>query len=181
MLLGAAIPATAAVTVENLLVRPNPVRLVKGAPAEVEFEITVKDRGMTRILGCDLILDFGDGTPVASQRFMDGGPRKAVIKHVYDKPGGYSVSVRGRQEAGGRPCEADRRMQVTVIADAPSEPPPPPKEAATAIGTCPAGWSIVPGSQAGLRFKCRADHPMPRIECQGGTKYFEQDGLIGCQ
>jgi hypothetical protein len=84
-----AIPAAAAVVVDKLTAQPNPARSSSGHPPELEFEVTIKDRGMARILGCDLALDFGDGTPAVQQRFMDGGPRKATVKHVYDKPGSY--------------------------------------------------------------------------------------------
>jgi hypothetical protein len=70
-------------------------------------------------------------------------------------------------------------VQVTIIDETPPAESAPPKETATA--NCPAGWSVVAGSQVGPRFKCRADHPTPKIECQGGTKYFEQDGVMGCQ
>ena len=109
-----ATPAAAAVVVDKLTVRPNPARTSKGHPPELEFEVTIKDRGMARILGCDLALDFGDGSPAIQQRFMDGGPRKATVKHVYDKPGDYIVIARGRQLAGGRACDAERRVQRRI-------------------------------------------------------------------
>jgi hypothetical protein len=54
------------------------------------------------------------------------------------------------------------------------------KEAAT-LTLCPQGWSLVPGSQSGARFKCWPDKTLVKIECQSGTRFFEQDGMIGCQ
>ena len=180
-LLCAAQPAAAAVVIEKLTVRAIPARAAKGYPQEFEIEITVKDRGMSRILGCDASVEFGDGTPDVQQHFMDGGARKAVVKHVYESPGVYTAVARGRMVAGGRPCDGERRAQVTVM----GEPLPPqsgiPGEAPPATAGCPAGWSLVPGSQSGYRFRCRPEPTAPKIECQGDTKYFEQDGTIGCQ
>jgi hypothetical protein len=181
LLLCPAMPAAAAVVIDKLMARPVPARSAKGYPQEFEFEITVKDRGMTRILGCDVMLDFGDGTPAAQQHFMDGGARRAVVKHVYEAPGTYAAVAHGRAVAGGRACDGEKRAQVTVTGEpsapegaALSETPP-------VTAGCPAGWSLVPGSQSGNRFRCRSEHAAPKIECHGGTKYFEQDGTIGCQ
>jgi hypothetical protein len=178
LLLCSAMPAAAAVVIDKLIARPVPARSAKGYPQEVEFEITIKDRGVTRILGCDVTLEFGDATPDALQHFMDGGARRSVVKHVYETPGTYPVVARGRVVAGGRACEGEKRAQVTVNREpevaVPSETPP-------VTAGCPAGWSLIPGSQSGYRFRCRLEHAAPRIECQGGTKYVEQDGTIGCQ
>jgi len=175
-----AAPASAAVVIDKLTVRPLPPRSAKGYPQEVEFEITIKDGGVTRILGCDLSLDFGDGTAQVHQHFTDGGARKVVVKHVYDAPGTYTAVVRGKVLPGVRACDGERRAQIEIA----GEPPAPERTAAEATQVttgCPPGWSLVPGSQSGHRFKCRAERLTPRIECQGGTKYFEQDGVIGCQ
>jgi len=90
-----AAPAAAVVVVDTLSVRPNPVHFTRDNPAELEFEVAIRDRGMTRILGCQLALDFGDGTPDLLRHFMDGGPRKSSVKHVYRKPGIYNVRVHG--------------------------------------------------------------------------------------
>jgi len=182
LLLCPAIPASAAVIIDKLVARPLPARSAKGYPQEVEFDITIKDRGVTRILGCDVILEFGDGTPDAQQHFMDGGARRAVVKHVYEAPGTYAVVARGRAVAGGRLCDGEKRAQVTVVREPSasegaggSETPP------SMTAGCPPGWALVPGSQSGYRFKCRAEHVTPKIDCQGGTKYVEQDATIGCQ
>ncbi len=181
LLLCSAMPADAAVVIDKLTARPIPSRSPKGYPQEVEFEIAIRDRSVTRILGCDVSVEFGDGTPDAQQHFMDGGARKAVVRHVYEAPGSYTAVARGRAVAGGRACDGERRAQITIGGElpapertAPSEPPP-------VTAACPAGWSLVPGSLSGYRFRCRAEPTMPKIECQGGTKYFEQDGTIGCQ
>ena len=180
-LLCPAMPAAAAVGIDKLNARPIPARSAKGYPQEVEFEITVKDRGMTRILGCDVALDFGDGTPAAQQHFMDGGARRVVVKHVYELPGTYTAIVRGRAVPGGRACDGERRAQVTIA----GEPLAPERTTASEVPPatvgCPPGWSLLPGSQSGYRFRCRPDPTTPKIECQGGTKYIEQDGAIGCQ
>ena len=171
-------PAAAAVVIDKLIARSVPARSAKGYPQEVEFEITIKDRGVTRILGCEVTLEFGDATPDALQHFMDGGARRSVVKHVYETPGTYAVVARGRVVAGGRACEGEKRAQVTVNREpevaVPSETPP-------VTAGCPAGWSLILGSQSGYRFRCRLVQAAPRIECQGGTKYVEQDGTIGCQ
>jgi hypothetical protein len=181
LLLWPAMPAAAAVVIEKLTARPIPARSAKGYPQEFEFEVTIKDRGMSRILGCDTMLEFGDGTPDAQQHFMDGGARKTLVRHVYEAPGTYSVVVRGRVAGGGRACDGERRAQVTVVGEQPAPEGTAPGAASPVIAGCPAGWSLVPGSQSGYRFKCRPERTTPKIECQGGTKYFEQDGMIGCQ
>jgi len=180
-LLCPALPAGAAVVIEKLSARPIPARSAKGYPQEFEFEITIKDRGVSRILGCDVALEFGDASPGAQQHFMDGGVRKAVVKHVYEAPGTFTAVVRGRTIAGGRACDGEQRAQVTVAGEQPAQEGTAPGGASSVSAGCPAGWALVPGSQSGYRFKCRPEHTTPKIECQGGTKYFEQDGTIGCQ
>jgi len=179
MLLAAG-PASAAVVIDKLAVRPMPPRSTNGYPQEFEFEITIKDGGVTRILGCDLSLDFGDGAAQVHQHFTDGGARKIVIKHLYDAPGTYTVVVRGKVSPGVRACEGERRAPIEVAGEAPATQSKS-AEATQASTRCPSGWSLVQGSQSGYRFKCRVERLMPKIECQGGTKYFEQDGVIGCQ
>jgi hypothetical protein len=180
LLLLHAAPAAAVVVVENVSVRPNPVHFTRDNPAELEFEIAIRDRGMTRILGCQLALDFGDGTPDRMQQFTDGGPRRSSVKHVYRKPGIYNVRVHGALLGRERACEGDKRVQVIVV----GEPEPGVSEVAREAATltlCPQGWSLLPGSQSGPRFKCRPDKPLQKIECHGGSKFFEQDGMMGCQ
>ena len=174
----AAGPAAAAVVIDNFAVRPNPVRFSGGYPPQVEVEVTIKDRGITRLLGCELLIDFGDGTPGVPQSIADGGTRKATLKHAYSKAGVFEVVVRGKPGGGGRACDGERRATVKVIDETPPPEPTPPKEAAV-TANCPPGWSLVPGSQTGPRFKCRVDRP--KLECPSGTKYVEQDGMIGCQ
>ncbi len=172
--------AGAAVVLDNLMVRPNPIHFTRDTPAELEVEISVRDRGVTRILGCQLAVDFGDGSPDLLQQFMDGGPRKATLKHVYRKPGIYNVRAHGTLPGRERVCDGEKRVQVIVV----GEPEAPVSEAAKEAATltlCPQGWSLVPGSLSGTRFKCRPDKPLTKIDCQGGAKYFEQDGAIGCQ
>jgi len=175
-----AAPADAAVVIDKLSARPLPPRSAKGYPQEFEFEITIKDGSVTRILGCDLSLDFGDGTPQLHQHFTDGGARRVAVKHVYEAPGMYAAVARGKVSPGVRACNGERRAQIEIA----GEPPAPERTANVAAqvgGACPPGWSLVPGSQSGYRFKCRAERLTPKIECQGGTRYFEQDGVIGCQ
>src|SRR4249920_596942 len=181
LLLCPAMPAAAAVVIDKLIARPMPARSAKGYPQEFEFEITIKDRGVTRILGCDVILEFGDGTLEAQQHFMDGAARRAVVKHVYEAPGTYAVVARGRVVAGGRTCDGEKRAQVTVIREPSASEGAAPSETPSVTAGCPVGWSLVPGSQSGYRFRCRLERAAPKIECQGGTKYVEQDGTIGCQ
>jgi hypothetical protein len=175
-----AAPVAAVVVVDSLSVRPNPVHFTRDNPAALEVEVAIRDRGMTRILGCQLVLDFGDGTPDLVQQFMDGGPRKGIWKHVYRKPGIYNVRAHGAIPGRERVCEGEKRIQVIVVGEPETGLSEAAKEAAT-LTLCPPGWSLIPGSQNGLRFKCRPDKPLTKIECQGGTKYLEHDGVIGCQ
>jgi hypothetical protein len=171
--------ATAAVVIDSIVVKPNPAHVTGGTPAELEVEVAIRDRGVTRIMGCHFALDFGDGTPDLVQQFMDGGPRKALVRHHYRKPGTYNVRVRGTPAGRDRACEGEKRVQVVVVGD--SEGAGDAVRETAALSLCPQGWSLIPGSQSGLRFKCRPDKPLVKIECQGGTKFFDQDGVIGCQ
>jgi len=173
-------PAFAVVVVDNVSVRPNPAHFTRDNPAELEFEVAIRDRGMTRILGCQLALDFGDGSPDFTRQFMDGGPRKSSVKHVYRKPGIYNVRVHGVLPSRERACEGEKRVQVIVVGEPESGGSEVVREAAT-LTLCPQGWSLLPGSQSGPRFKCRPDKPLMKIECRGGSKFFEQEGVIGCQ
>jgi hypothetical protein len=172
-----AAPAAAAVVIDKVSVKPARAQLTPSNPTEVEIEVAIRDRGVTRILGCQLALDFGDGTPDLVQQFMDGGPRKAILQHRYRRPGTYSVRVRGASAGRERACEGEKRVQVLVVGETQSEVE---KVSETPSG-CPQGWMLIPGTQNGPRFKCRAEKPLAKIECQSGTRFFEQDGVIGCQ
>ena len=172
-----AAPAAAAVVIDNVSVRPARAQFTGDNPAEVEVEVAIRDRGVTRILGCQLALNFGDGTPDLVQQFMDGGPRKALLKHRYRKPGIYSVRVRGASAGRERACEGEKHVQVFMMGETQSDV----AKASEMLSACPPGWSLIPGTQNGPRFKCRAEKPLAKIECQSGTKFFEQDGVIGCQ
>ncbi|HTT36410.1 MAG TPA: hypothetical protein VMH32_01930 [Burkholderiales bacterium] len=178
LLLASALPAAAAVAVDSLNVKPNPAHVAGNVSPEVELEVGIRDHGVTRILGCELALDFGDGAPEAIHTFMDGGVRKALVKHVYSKPGTYTVVARGAARGTGRACEGERRVSLVVIGEPAPEPA---KEALPAAPPCPQGWALVPGSQAGNKFKCRLQPGAAKIDCPAGTKYFELDGMIGCQ
>jgi hypothetical protein len=173
-------PAAAVVVIDNLAVKPNPAHFTRDTPAELEVEVAIRDRGVTRIMGCQLTLDFGDGTPDLVQHFMDGGPRKALVRHQYRKAGIYHVRVRGASPGKDRACDGEKRVQVIIVGEPESGGSEAAREAAT-LSLCPQGWSLIPGSQNGPRFKCRPDKPFTKIECQGGAKFFEQDGMIGCQ
>jgi hypothetical protein len=180
VLLFQAAPAGAVVVVDGLAVRPNPVRFVRDNPTELEVEVVIRDRGVTRILGCQVALDFGDGTPDLMQQFMDGGARKATVKHIYRKPGIYNVRARGAMPGRERVCEGEKHVQVIVVGEPEAQVSEAAREAA-GLTLCPQGWSLIPGSQIGPRFKCKPDKPLTKLECQGGTKFVEQDGIIGCQ
>ena len=152
LLLLHAVPAAAVVVVDNISARPNPAHFTRDNPAELDFEVAIRDRGMTRILGCQLALDFGDGTPDLTRQFMDGGPRKSSVKHVYRKPGIYNVRVRGVLLGRERACEGEKRMQVIVVGEPETGGSEAAREAAM-LTLCPQGWSLLPGSQSGPRFK----------------------------
>lgn len=154
----------------------------RDVPAELELELAIRDRGVTRILGCRVELDFGDGTADFTHLFTDGGPRKVAVRHVYPKPGIYTVKAKGGKPATTREraCEGERTLQVIVVGEAEPGTAESAREAANA-SLCPQGWSVIPGSVSGPRFKCRPDKPLSKIECQNGSKFFEQDGVIGCQ
>src|SRR6185369_9403423 len=123
---------------------------------------------------CELVIDFGDGTPEVRQSIADGGTRKATLKHAYSKAGVFEVVVRGKPGGGGRACDGERRAAVKVIDETPPPKPAPPKprppnEPAFVTSTCQPSWSLVPGSQTGASFKCRADRPTPKIDRQAAS------------
>jgi hypothetical protein len=60
-------------------------------------------------------------------------------------------------------------------AAAPADP------AAPAGSGCPAGWWLVPESVQGAQYSCRPNLPSRPLPCGGGTRYFSENGVIGCR
>jgi hypothetical protein len=93
-----------------------------------------------------------------------GDRRTKIVKYTYTKAGTYRVKVSG---TGEHACAGTREAQVKV--------------AAAQTPKCPRGWTLVADSSRGERYTCRADPPAQALKCNGVTKYFAENGMIGCR
>jgi hypothetical protein len=153
-----ATPAHAVPNVEHLAVKPS-----GGAPGEVEIAISIY-RPTPLDLSCDAILQTGDGSKPQRLEYGLGDRRTKIVKYTYTKAGTYRVKVSG---TGEHACAGTREAQVKV--------------AAAQTPKCPRGWTLVADSSRGERYTCRADPPAQALKCNGVTKYFAENGMIGCR
>ena len=183
-------PALAAIVMDSLSVQPNPATLAAGAPPLVEITVTVR-RSMTDRHNCDVVIEPGDGGRPLLLTFGPTDQRKSV-RYSYSQPGPYTVRA---LSANG--CSGTRSAALEVrAAGAPSPAPQPAPPAAivpvpaaaaassagaVAQGACPAGWYMVPDSVQGARFTCRPNLPPTPLRCAEGTRYFAENGVIGCR
>jgi len=164
-----AMPAHAVPNIENLAVKPS-----GGAPAEVEIAISIY-RPTPFDLSCDAILQAGDGSKPQRIEYGLGDRRTKIVKHTYKKAGTYRVKVSG---TGDHACGGARETHVNVATAAQAAKAP---EKTAARPRCPRGWTLVADSFKGSRYTCRADPPAQALKCGGGTKYFAENGEIGCR
>ena len=140
----------------------------QSAPLEAQVVVTIERPTPIDML-CDTTVDLGDGTskPV---NFGVGDKHQKTLQHKYARPGTYKVVAK----ASGK-CEGTREASVSVTAGAAGKAP------AAAKASCPRGWTVVADSQKGSRYTCHANPPAKPIQCSGGTRYFAENGVIGCR
>jgi hypothetical protein len=164
-----AMPAHAVPNIEHLAVKPS-----GGAPAEVEIAISIY-RPTPLDLTCDAMLQTGDGSKPQRLEYGLGDRRTKIVKHTYNKAGTYRVKVSG---TGEHACAGTRETQVKVATTAQTAKA---SEKAAPRPRCPRGWTLVVDSLKGERYTCRADPPAQMLKCSGATKYFAENGEIGCR
>jgi hypothetical protein len=172
--------ALAATVVESLSVQPNPATLAGGTPPLVEISVTVK-RAQTDRQTCDVVIEPGDGGRPLLLTFATGDKRKS-LRYSYSKPGPYTVKA-----IAGSGCSGTR--SATLEVRVPGDPAPAmaavPAAAASASavqpGACPGGWYVVPESVQGSRYSCQPNLPAAPLRCAAGTRYFAENGVIGCR
>ena len=186
----APLPAFAAIVMDSLSVQPNPAIVSGGTPPRVEIVVTVR-RSLTDRQTCDVVVEPGDGGKPLLLTFGPGDTRKSV-RYSYSQPGPYTVRA-----LSGNGCSGTRSATLEVRAagapaPAPASAPPaaivplPGAVAASAAnpvaqGACPAGWYVVPESVDGARYTCRPNLPAVPLRCAAGTRYFAENGVIGCR
>ena len=137
-------------------------------PLETQVAVSI-ERPTPLDLLCDAVVDLGDGAAQPTLKFGIGDKHTKTLQHKYAKAGTYKVTVKGTGK-----CEGSKSASVTVQADVA-------KAAAAAAAHCPKGWTLVADSLKGNRYSCRADPPAAPLKCAGDTKYFAENGLIGCR
>jgi hypothetical protein len=163
-----AMPAHAVPNIENLAVKPS-----GGAPGEVEIAVSI-NRPTPLDLSCDAILQTGDGGKPQRLEYGLGDRRTKIIKYTYKTAGTYRVKVSG---TGEHACAGTREARVSVAAAQTAKV----SDKTAARPRCPRGWTLVVDSLKGERYTCRADPPAQALKCSGRTKYFAENGEIGCR
>lgn len=136
-------------------------------------------------LNCNVRVRFGDGK---QDDFKVNQEKDAtmVLKHVYDKPGAYTVDVEPRRALPLLGCMGEQLHAKVAVAAAKQA-----SAAATAPepSKCPAGWTLAAKSvnkKTGA-FQCTAKPgtaaPATRPECPGQLSYVEnlKKGQLGCR
>jgi hypothetical protein len=181
--LAAAVPAVSAATrVDELTVRPNPAAFEGSTPPQVEIAVTVS-RGQFDRQPCDVLVDTGDGAVATRLGFGVADERTKSLSHIYSKPGVYQLKA-----VAGYGCSGSRTVSVNIQATPDAAPPASsaaaaadPAAAQQAGSGCPAGWWLVPESVQGAQYSCRPNLPARPLPCAGGTRYFSENGVIGCR
>lgn len=186
----APLPASAAIVMDSLGVQPNPALLSGGTPPLVEITVTVR-RSMTDRQNCDVVIEPGDGGRPLLLTFTATDTRKSV-RYSYSQPGPYTLralSANGcsgtrsavlEVRAAGEPARASPPAPAAAVVPVPAAAA---ASAASGVpqGACPAGWYVVPESVQGARFTCRPNLPAVPLQCAAGTRYFSENGIIGCR
>jgi hypothetical protein len=141
----------------------------QSAPQEVQVAVSI-ERPTPLDMLCDLTIDLGDGTR-KPMSFGVGDRHQKTLQHRYAKPGMYKVVAK----PSGK-CEGMREATVIVTAW-----PVDKSAAAPAKARCPSGYTLITGSFQGNKYSCSANPPSKPIRCEGGTKYFAEQGVIGCR
>jgi hypothetical protein len=177
-LLLAAPGALAATSIDSLTVEPNPAMLAGSTPQLVEIAVTL-NRGQFDRQSCDVVIEPGDGGKPLLLTFARGDQRKS-LRYTYSQPGAYEVKA-----IAGTGCSGTRRVNLEVRG--PNDPQPvaaaaSPRASSMPVESgCPAGWYLVADSVQGARFECRPNLPASPLRCAAGTRYFAENGVIGCR
>jgi len=137
----------------------------QSAPLEALVTVAI-ERATPLDQYCDAVVDLGDGTS-KTLNYGVGDKRTKTLQHKYAKAGTYKVSVKGTGK-----CSGAHETSVTIQAGAAK---------AAAKPSCPRGWSVAADSVHGSSYICQANPPAKPIACAGGTKYFHENGVIGCR
>jgi hypothetical protein len=145
---------------------------IAGKPSKITFTMTDADN-----YNCGAEVAFGDGKTQDVK--VVGGKEKAsnTIEHVYDKPGIYTVKVRGTKVTSHFKC-LGKDLSTTLTVAAPPLP--------AAAPSCPAGWTLDKKSESKKTggFTCRAKkgtaRPKDKLAC-GKLVYFEGATALGCR
>lgn len=169
LLASAALPANASARIEGVSVTRS--SMSAGTPATLV--LSMKRATPLDLAPCDLLIDTGDGEKPLHVTFGPTDSQTKTVSYTFKKAGSFRVNVKG---TGRSACEGERATEVLVTGSPGAAAPV--AQAAARVG-CPAGWSVV--MQEGSKLTCRANPPPVPIKCEAGTKYFAENGQIGCR
>lgn len=162
----AAAPAYGSARIEAVSVARSPANV--GAPATLV--LSMRRATPLDLAPCDLLIDTGDGEKPLQITFGPADAQTKKVGYTFKKAGSFKVNVKG---IGKSACEGSQGTEVLVSTGSP------PAQAAAASASCPAGWSMA--TREGNKFTCRANPPPAPIKCGPGTRYFAENGQIGCR
>ena len=161
--LALAAPAYGAARIDAIAVSPNPV----SAGSFVSINLTMNRPTPLDLAPCDLEINPGDGEAPVKVTFNPTDGRNKSASYTYRKAGSFKMVAKG---SGKNACAGERTTEIKV-GSAGSAP--------AAKVACPEGWAIA--SQDGAKYTCRANPPAKALLCEGGTRYFTENGAIGCR
>lgn len=173
------LPSMAVGSITSATATPNPATIVNGLPAPVDITVHV-NMGVAFNRTCEVIITSSEGTNLPRLMFGFGQNSTQVVHHHYRAPGTYQVTVKGY---GSNGCDGTHNLTVTVQSGSPRVSAVTPMITAknNFAPTCPMGWSLIPSSVNGAQYSCRANAPQMPLNCGGNTKYFYDNGVIGCK
>jgi hypothetical protein len=126
---------------------------------------------------CGIYINYGDGgSPDTRVISRTEGQLPRVFEHTFNKPGQYSVVVKGDRVKSTQGCVGTASTTINVVAQGGGR-------RRDAAASCPTGWGLVDGSfnrQTGA-YSCAPAYPTERLDCGPGLRYFENAGTIGCR
>ena len=130
---------------------------------------------------CGLRVGFGDGRDLDVKVDTSAGTFPKVITHIYERPGEYTLWVKGAKVTSHYPCDGSATVRLLVRgADLSGR-------SATRAALCPSGWTLLRDMpQADGSFACRPlntnDRPPVRgFTCASGFRYWERPRVFGCK
>ncbi len=158
----------------------TPLQAKVGEPVTVSATIDVVGGNY-----CGFVIGFGDGTTRDGVSDVSNAT-PLVVSHTYDKPGGYHVTLGGRNVQNHPNCGGqERAVDITVTGTAQAAAKP----GKLAAPTCPDGWKLVAKSTNAKTgaYACSAKPgtalPATKPECRGDLTYYEngKKGQLGCK